>query len=79
MAAGHYDFALYGKMTPWNHAPGVLIHQEAGGCAACLDGCPYTVRQRSGGLLCAPTDESWHVLRVALVGDLDKGSEQVRL
>jgi fructose-1,6-bisphosphatase/inositol monophosphatase family enzyme len=79
VAAGHYDFALYGKMTAWDHAPGVLIHKEAGGYAACLDGSPYTVRQRTGGLLCAPTEESWHVLRETLVGDLDEGSEQVRI
>jgi fructose-1,6-bisphosphatase/inositol monophosphatase family enzyme len=79
VAAGHYDFALYGKMTPWDHAPGVLIHQEAGGYAACLDGSPYTVRQRTGGLLCAPTEESWQVLRERLVGDRGKGSEQVWL
>src|SRR3954469_16802424 len=79
--AGHYDFALYGKikMTPWDHAPGVLIHQEAGRYAACLDGRPYTVRQRSGGLFRAPPEESWRLLREALVGDLDKGSQQGRL
>ena len=45
-------------MTPWDHAAGVLIHKEAGGYAAFLDGRPYTVRQRTGGLLCAPDEES---------------------
>src|SRR3954452_21045748 len=79
LAAGHYDFALYGKVMPWDHAPGVLIHKEAGGYAALLDGRPYTVRQRTGGLLCAANEESWHVLREALMGDPDKGPEQVRL
>ena len=79
LAAGHYDFALYGKVMPWDHAPGTLIHKEAGGHAAFLDGRSYTVRQRTAGLLCAPNEESWHVLREALVGDPDKGSEQVRL
>jgi len=47
----------------------VLIHQEAGGHSAFIDGCPYTVRQRTAGLLCAPNEESWHALRDALVGD----------
>ena len=57
-------------MTPWDHAAGVLIHKEAGGYAAFLDGSPYTVRRRTGGLLCAPDKESWHALRDTLVGDL---------
>jgi len=70
VAAGHYDFALYGKMTPWDHAAGVLIHQEAGGYAAFLDGRPYTVRQQTGGLLCAPDEQNWRLLRDTLVGDL---------
>lgn len=70
VASGHYDFALYGKMTPWDHAAGVLIHKEAGGYAAFLDGRPYTVRQRTGGLLCAPDEESWLALRNTLLGDL---------
>jgi fructose-1,6-bisphosphatase/inositol monophosphatase family enzyme len=74
VAAGHYDFALYGKMTPWDHAPGALIHKEAGGYIAFLDGRPYTVLQRTGGLLCAPDEESWHLLREALVGDPAKVS-----
>ena len=63
IASGHYDFALYSKMTPWDHAAGVLIHKEAGGYAAFLDGRPYTVRQRTGGLLCAPDEELAPVAR----------------
>jgi fructose-1,6-bisphosphatase/inositol monophosphatase family enzyme len=70
VASGHYDFALYGKMTPWDHAAGVLIHQEAGGYAAFLDGRPYTVRQQTGGLLCAPDEQNWRLLRDTLLGDL---------
>jgi fructose-1,6-bisphosphatase/inositol monophosphatase family enzyme len=70
VASGHYDFALYGKMTPWDHAAGVLIHKEAGGYAAFLDGRPFNVRQRTGGLLCAPDEESWRMLRDTLLGDL---------
>ena len=70
IASGHYDFALYSKMTPWDHAAGVLIHKEAGGYAAFLDGRPYTVRQQTGGLLCAPDEQNWRLLRATLVGDL---------
>jgi fructose-1,6-bisphosphatase/inositol monophosphatase family enzyme len=74
LAAGHYDFAMYGKVMPWDHAPGVLIYEEAGGRTAFLDGSPYTVRQRTGGLLCASDEETWHVLREALLGNPDKDS-----
>jgi fructose-1,6-bisphosphatase/inositol monophosphatase family enzyme len=70
VASGHYDFALYGKMTPWDHAAGVLIHKEAGGYAAFLDGRPFNVQQRTGGLLCAPDEESWRMLRDTFLGDL---------
>jgi fructose-1,6-bisphosphatase/inositol monophosphatase family enzyme len=44
LASGHYDLALYGKVMPWDHAPGSLIHKEAGGHTAFLDGSPYAMR-----------------------------------
>ena len=31
VASGGAHFALYGKLSPWDHAAGVLIHTEAGG------------------------------------------------
>jgi fructose-1,6-bisphosphatase/inositol monophosphatase family enzyme len=68
LATGHYDFALYGKVMPWDHAPGSLIHKEAGGHTAFLDGAPYSVRQSTGGLLCAPDEESWHMLHATFLG-----------
>lgn len=69
LAAGHYDFALYGKVMPWDHAPGVIIHKEAGGYAAFLDGDSYAVRRRTPGLLCAPNEESWRMLREVLASE----------
>ena len=71
IAAGHYDFALYSKLMPWDHAAGWLLHKEAGGYAACLDGSPYDMRQQTGGLLCAPDEASWHALRNAIMGAPD--------
>ena len=59
LAAGFYDFALYSKLSPWDHAAGWLLHQEAGGYSACLDGSPYSVTRHEGGLLCTPDRESW--------------------
>jgi fructose-1,6-bisphosphatase/inositol monophosphatase family enzyme len=68
VAGGHYDFVLFGKLAPWDHVAGCLIHREAGGYGACLDGSPYGIGSRSDGLLCAPDAASWKLLREALVG-----------
>ena len=69
LAAGFYDFALYSKLSPWDHAAGWLLHREAGGYSACLDGSPYAVTRHEGGLLCTPDRDSWDVLHSALFGD----------
>jgi len=51
---------------PWDHAPGWLIHREAGGHAAQFDGRPYSPLARTGGLICAPDRASWEAAREAL-------------
>lgn len=66
-AAGHCHFLLFGKLMPWDHAPGWLLHREAGGYSARFDGGPYRVSERRGGLLCAPDEDSWHALRATLL------------
>ena len=68
IAGGHYDFALFGKLAPWDHVAGCLIHREAGGYAACLDGTPYGFASRAQGLLCAPDRASWMLLHETLIG-----------
>ena len=68
-AGGHCHFLLYNKLLPWDHAPGWLIHREAGGHAARLDGSPYTPAHTTGGLLCAPDAASWAAIRAALLPD----------
>ena len=45
---------LYNHLMPWDHLPGYLLHKEAGGHAARLDGSPYRPTDGEGGLLCAP-------------------------
>jgi fructose-1,6-bisphosphatase/inositol monophosphatase family enzyme len=68
LAAGHYDFAMFGKLMPWDHAAGVLLHKEAGGYAALLDGSPYAANVHSGALICAPDEASWRKIREEIVG-----------
>lgn len=68
IAAGHYDFVLFGKLAPWDHLAGCLLHQEAGGYSACFDGKSYTSASAiDAGLLCAPDQASWTALRDALM------------
>jgi len=68
VSSGHYDFLMFGKLAPWDHLAGCLIHREAGGYSACLDGKPYGITSRADGLLCAPDEASWTLLRDALIG-----------
>jgi fructose-1,6-bisphosphatase/inositol monophosphatase family enzyme len=63
VAEGLVDFSLHYKLMPWDHAAGVLIHAEAGGYSALLDGSPYLPSKFEGGIISAPSREIWHILR----------------
>ncbi|MBT6206245.1 MAG: inositol monophosphatase [Alphaproteobacteria bacterium] len=71
LATGALHYALYRKLKPWDHAAGNLLHTEAGGFSAHLDGGPYAVTgpDISHGFLSAPDESSWHALVEALTGD----------
>jgi fructose-1,6-bisphosphatase/inositol monophosphatase family enzyme len=66
--AGHGHLLFYSRLMPWDHAPGWLLHQEAGGYSALLDGSAYTPMHTEGGLICVPDRASWEAAREALVG-----------
>src|SRR5262249_14782110 len=66
--AGHCDLLFCIRLLPWNHAPGWLLHQEAGGCSARLDGSPYSPLHTGGGLICVPDRPSWEAVRDVLIG-----------
>ena len=68
-AAGHLHFLLFNRMYPWDHAPGWLLHREAGGYAAALDASPYRPTRVDGGLIAAPDKASWQALHDALLGE----------
>jgi fructose-1,6-bisphosphatase/inositol monophosphatase family enzyme len=69
LAEGRHDFTLTHRLYPWDHAPGQLIHREAGGYAARLDGSgvwkpaddPW-----AGPVLTAPDPVTWERLRAVL-------------
>jgi fructose-1,6-bisphosphatase/inositol monophosphatase family enzyme len=67
LASGAAQFAYYNRLFPWDHAPGELLHREAGGIAARLDGTPYVPRGVETGLLLAHDEATWTALRDALV------------
>lgn len=66
-AAGYVHMLLYNKLMPWDHAAGWLLHREAGGYSAHFDGTPYQVSHLTGGLICAPDEVSWNLVRAAML------------
>ncbi len=68
LASGRAHFALYHRLLPWDHAPGYLIHREAGGYGLRLDRSAFTPAVRDGGLLLTPDRESWESLHAVLIG-----------
>jgi fructose-1,6-bisphosphatase/inositol monophosphatase family enzyme len=70
LASGEMHFSLFTKLMPWDHAPGVLLHREAGGYASYVEGGAYepAAIERSG-LLLAPDPESWRQLHALLLGE----------
>ena len=68
LCAGHCHLLLFNRLMPWDHAPGWLLHQEAGGYSARLDGSAYSPLHTGGGLICTPDRASWEAVRDVLVG-----------
>jgi fructose-1,6-bisphosphatase/inositol monophosphatase family enzyme len=66
-SAGHCHLLFFNRLMPWDHAPGWLLHQEAGGYSARFDGTPYTPLVTGGGLICTPDQSSWQAVRNALL------------
>ncbi|WP_119458689.1 inositol monophosphatase family protein [Rhodospirillaceae bacterium SYSU D60014] len=70
LVEGRMHFTLFTRLMPWDHAAGVLIHAEAGGHSAYLDGGGYRPAQFDApGLLLTPDPASWQALRDLLLGD----------
>lgn len=69
LARGETHFGLFTRLWPWDHAAGALIHGEAGGYNACLDGTPYRPTLTAGNFLLAPDAASWRTLRDRFAAD----------
>lgn len=76
-AAAHYPAMLqvgpaltyYERTLAWDHAPGALMIEEAGGRVARLDGTPYRIDDDKVGLLAAINPALWDRV-AALLQDL---------
>lgn len=62
LARGEKHFSIYRRLWAWDHAAGVLLHREAGGYSARVDGEPYSATDRVEGLLMAPDEASWRAV-----------------
>ena len=71
LAQGHVDFMLSTRLTPWDHAAGVLVVQQAGGTAKMLDGSAYSAVQHDGYLLSARNANAWSEIQQAFSFLLD--------
>lgn len=69
LVEGGRDFLLFWRSLPWDHAPGTLLVQEAGGYARRLDGTEYQPAEESFGLLSAADEVTWHRARALLTRD----------
>jgi fructose-1,6-bisphosphatase/inositol monophosphatase family enzyme len=67
LALGINDISIFERTYAWDHAPGVLFLNEAGGKAARPDGRPYRVDEHlMPGLLGAASPELWDQLAVRM-------------
>jgi fructose-1,6-bisphosphatase/inositol monophosphatase family enzyme len=66
VALGENDVALYHRTLPWDHVPGALFLQEAGGKVARLNGDAFDWWDGGTGLLAASDEGSWALAARAL-------------
>jgi len=59
---GRLHFAYFRRLRPWDHAAGVLMHAEAGGYSAMMDGTPYQPLLTDASILLAPGRQTWDSL-----------------
>ena len=67
-ASGHGHFLFYyRRCTPWDHAPGWLLHPGGRRLFSRFDGKPYDPADVYSGLICAPDRDGWEAVRAALL------------
>ncbi|CAN7410197.1 inositol monophosphatase [Bosea sp. LjRoot90] len=67
---GEEHFVVFWRGLPWDHAPGTLFLEEAGGRAARFDGRPYKPAEPGFGILAAQSPELWDELQRRLFAEI---------
>jgi fructose-1,6-bisphosphatase/inositol monophosphatase family enzyme len=67
LAEGQKAMALYHRLFPWDHVPGLLLVQEAGLAVRHFDGTDYNAKVARQGLMVAANDIIWQRCRDLLV------------
>lgn len=68
IALGGNDLALFERTLPWDHVPGALFLEEAGGKVARLDGTAYHFWDQARGMLAAGSPAMWDHTAEILTG-----------
>jgi len=63
---GTNDIALFERTHVWDHAPGALMLEEAGGMIARNDGAPYRLDVPGKGAIAANSPEMWALAKAVL-------------
>jgi fructose-1,6-bisphosphatase/inositol monophosphatase family enzyme len=67
LADGSKAMAMYHRLYPWDHVPGLLLAQEAGLFIRHFDGSHYDPRTQRQGLIVAANAHIWRACRDLLV------------
>jgi fructose-1,6-bisphosphatase/inositol monophosphatase family enzyme len=67
VVGGRQHFVIFWRTLPWDHAPGTLLVEEAGGVVRRLDGGAYDLTDERRGLLVAANEPIWDEVRGALL------------
>ncbi len=67
LVEGELDFLLFWRTLPWDHAPGVLLLEEAGGAARRPTGSTYRPTDPGSGLFATSDSSMWTLGRNALI------------
>jgi fructose-1,6-bisphosphatase/inositol monophosphatase family enzyme len=67
LAQGIKAMAMFHRLHPWDHVPGLLLTQEAGLYIRHFDESAYDSRTRRQGLMVAANKAIWHACRDLLV------------
>jgi fructose-1,6-bisphosphatase/inositol monophosphatase family enzyme len=67
LADGSKAMAMYHRLYPWDHVPGLLLAQEAGLFVRHFDESPYDLRAQRQGLMVAANAQIWRRCRDMLV------------